>query len=199
MSAINAEDLSIHYGDKVVIRDFTYRFDKGCYAFVGPNGSGKSSLLRVLAGLEKNFTGNLILPFEGKLNEKRSYLPDTPKFYPFIRVHEFINMVCKIRSVDADKYLARFGDVFQVSSIQDQKMNSLSLGQTKRVFCLLTLLDECPIWILDEPSNGLDAPSREALSEAIQDHAKEGLVIMSEHNQAFLSSLPECRQIPLGA
>jgi len=189
MSFIDAKNISIVFEKKRVITNFTYSFPAGCYALVGPNGCGKSSLLKVLAGINLNFQGKLTIHEKTRYNEQRTFLPDIPKFYPFIKAKEFISMVCRVRGIDTQKYMLRFGEVFKIHEFFHQPINSLSLGQTKRLFCMVTLIDEAPIWILDEPSNGLDTFSKEMLIECIKNHSKGNLVVFSEHNRDVIEKI----------
>ncbi len=198
MVFIATNELSISFGQKKVIDNFSSYFYAGCYCLVGPNGSGKSSLLKVLAGVNKNYQGQLGLHQQERYNEVRTYLPDVPKFYPFLKAREFVEMVCRVRGIDSAKYLLRFGEAFKINEFLQQPLHSLSLGQTKRLFCTVTLIDEARIWILDEPSNGLDRLSREMLVESIKNHAQENLVIISEHNMDVVESIGSVKVIPLG-
>ena len=196
-SMINVYTIIKKYGNKVILDHFDQGFERGCYCIIGPNGSGKSTLLKILAGLDKDFSGKIDFP-NGDINKLRTYLPDIPKYYPFIKAFEFIEMVCKIRDIDCAKYIDRFSVPFKLQDVLDLPLRSLSLGQMKRVFCTVSLIDEAPIWILDEPSNGLDMQAREALVSAIHNHTKTGVVILSEHNQQTIKSIGELQFIKLG-
>jgi ABC-type multidrug transport system ATPase subunit len=106
-------------------------------------------------------------------------------------------MVCQVRKIDPEKYINRFGAVFGLKEIFPQPMGVLSLGQTKRLFASVTLIDEAPIWILDEPSNGLDRGSQEFLIQCIQNHSQDHLVIFSEHNREWIKKFPGLQTLDL--
>ena len=193
---ITTDNLARKFENKTVLEKFSYTFTGGCYCVLGPNGSGKSTLLKILAGLDSEYGGSVSLPENN--NTKRTYLPDVPKYHPFIKGREFLEMVSKIRGIDLKKYLDRFAEDFKLHEILDLKLEELSLGQTKRLFCCITLIDEAPIWVLDEPSNGLDKVSRKRLIKSILDDTSNGgIVIMSEHNAQKLREIGEYHKIDI--
>ncbi|MFK7828041.1 MAG: hypothetical protein AB8G05_28085 [Oligoflexales bacterium] len=74
-----------------------------------------------------------------------------------------------------------------VSPEQILKCRAMSLGQIKKLFLVAILIDECPLWILDEPTNGLDQKAVNFLAFRIKQHVKnKGTVIFSEHNESFI-------------
>ena len=70
------------------------------------------------------------------------------------------------------------------------KINPLfTLGQLKRIFLSATLIEEVPIWILDEPTNGLDKQSLQTFLSIIKKHSEQNLVIFSSHDEFIINQL----------
>jgi len=174
-------DLSLGYGDNVVIRDLSfdvYRGDK--VGIIGRNGSGKSTLLKTLVGQLAPVKGEIRLGHQvdvayfdqelSDLNPEQSVLDSLWELDPQA-------VVGKIRS-----YLARFGftdeDPFKLIS-------SLSGGEKTKLSLARLLYHPANFIIFDEPTNHLDMDSRERLEEALIEY--DGSCLIVSHDRYFLN------------
>ncbi len=141
----------------------------------GPNGAGKSSLLRMLAGLIPCHHGrierhgaialadeNLALDGNNRLQEALSFWAHMDGATP----------------ATLQKAMERF----QLSHLADLPVRMLSTGQRKRAILTRLVASPALIWLLDEPGNGLDTASLDALGAAMKEHvAKGGAIIAASH------------------
>jgi heme exporter protein A len=106
-------------------------------------------------------------------------------------------MCAAIRRIDGARYIARYGAAFGLDDFLRQRVATLSLGQKKKLLLTVTMIDEAPVWILDEPSNGLDAAGLAAVTSALSAHAERGVVILADHRGALVEAIPGVRSMPI--
>ncbi len=130
------------------------------YGFIGPNGAGKSTLIRTLLGFMKASGGEgyvLGQPVRvgAKDNLRRvGYLPSEAIFYKGMRVGEVLAYAAKLRGVDCRKKARELADLLTMD--MGQKVETLSLGNRKKVSIVAALQHEPELYVLDEPTSGLD-------------------------------------------
>lgn len=192
---LRAEKIEKRYNGRSVFGQFNCTFESGLYVLKGRNGCGKSTLLRILGGLDSSYTGALTYTsLSGKsINHDRAYLPDTPETYPNIKGREFIEMISYIRKIDPQKYIDRYRCQFSLDGLLSLPFRAMSLGQKKKLFATVCLIDEVSLWILDEPTNRLDARALFGLKNAIRSFSEKGIVIIAEHNHECLEEVPNLR------
>nr|WP_283938019.1 heme ABC exporter ATP-binding protein CcmA [Sphingomonas caseinilyticus] len=134
----------------------------------GPNGSGKSSLIRLVAGL--------LRPAAGRIERAEAALAD--------------NLLALDRELTLSRALAfwkgpRLGDAMRAFALEDLAhlpVRLLSTGQAKRAQLARVMASGAPLWLLDEPQNGLDRKGLAELDEAIAAHrAQGGAVLAASH------------------
>ena len=174
-----------------VISNFNYHFTSGTYCLKGPNGCGKSTLLKILAGIDRTYSGSVHL---NKVDNKKqnqtykrimTYLPDQPTFFIGTPAIEVIKILCGIRKTDFRPQLEKYSTLFKMYPYLHQPIESLSLGQRKKIFLSATLIQELPLWLLDEPTNGLDDSAMKLLAQEISDR-KNSITIFSSHSEEFI-------------
>jgi ABC-2 type transport system ATP-binding protein len=163
------------------------------YGLLGKNGAGKTTLLKQISGLLYPDKGeSLIL---GKMAGKRD--PDTLKelfflpeeFYlPTISIKTFVNLHDKFYPNFDRSQLEQYLTEFEVDS--SQKLGSLSFGQKKKFYIAFGLATNTSILLFDEPTNGLDIPSKSQFRKIIASSMNENrTIIISTHQIRDLSSL----------
>lgn len=153
----------------------------------GPNGSGKSSLLRVLAGLLPSAAGRLRWAGQDIAEEpeahraRLAYLGHLDAVKPALAVAENLAFWIALGGGDARgaaTALARF----KLDRLADLPARYLSQGQRRRLALARVVALPRALWLLDEPSVGLDAESIAALCAAIEAHrAGGGIAVLSTH------------------
>jgi ABC-type multidrug transport system ATPase subunit len=190
-NVIEAKNLCKVFKGKTILDHLSFTWDAGAYCLYGKNGRGKSTLLRILAGAERDFSGSLhILGNDSVRNPEtanlmRSFLPDHPSFYPKGTTRDLLSFVASVRKIRPSKE-----DPFDLGELLSKPLDQQSLGQRKRSFFGAVLLPSVPLWILDEPTNGLDSHYQTIFFDHVQSHTRSGgTVVIATHDSAVASTL----------
>lgn len=132
----------------------------------GPNGSGKSSLLRLAAGLLTAAAGEVVRADAGFADEGLALDPRQP-------------LARALAFWDAAGGMAAMG----LDRLAEMPVRMLSTGQRKRAVLARVIASGAPLWLLDEPGNGLDAEGLERLAAAMAAHRAQGGAILAASHQ----------------
>ncbi|GIL39422.1 heme ABC exporter ATP-binding protein CcmA [Roseiterribacter gracilis] len=187
-------DLACRRGGRLVFRDLGLELGPGeALVLTGPNGAGKSSLLRLLAGLTPPEAGTLTLdgaPADRELLAQTvALLGHETAIKSVLTVGEQIGRTgC---GVDAALH------AFDLLNLRDTPGRLLSAGQKRRAALARVLASNRAIWLLDEPTLGLDASSQALLANAIEgQRARGGSVVVATHAELGVANP---RELKLGA
>jgi len=194
-AAFRAEQLSCRRGDRLIFQGLDFSMPPGgALLLLGRNGSGKSSLLRLLAGLLKPASGQLFWGDQALASEREAhagrlhYLGHQDAVKPVLTVEE--NLLFWARLHDPATPPERISlalDTFNLKLLAQTPGKLLSAGQTRRLALARLLAARAPLWLLDEPSVGLDHDSLGRLEQALAEHrAAGGLVALSTHAEIAL-------------
>jgi ABC-2 type transport system ATP-binding protein len=185
---IDVKNISFKYaGQKNLVFDgFSLQLkENNIYGLLGKNGTGKSTLLYLISGLLRAKTGSVY--FDSVETSKR--LPETLQEI-FIVPEEFdlpamtLNQYVKINEPFYPRFSREVLEAclkdFELST--DLKLNALSMGQKKKVFMSFALAAGTKLLLMDEPTNGLDIPSKSQFRKVIAQHMTEDrTLIISTH------------------
>jgi heme exporter protein A len=187
MTRLTAEALACLRGEQLVFTRLDFSLDAGeTLLLTGPNGSGKSSLLRVLAGLLRPISGQLLRngsPIRDDLGTYQGsvhYLGHSDAIKPALTVRENLEFWARLRGDRSrvEPALAHFG----LSDLSALSAQMLSAGQRRRLALARLLATPADLWLLDEPSVGLDQASLRSLATALNDHRRGGgLAVIATH------------------
>jgi len=182
MKALIVRNLRKSYGETEVLKGVTIEVEEGeVFALLGPNGAGKTTLIRVLAEGLRYDSGEVLVfgrPLSKETARLIGYVPQESIAYDVLTVRENLSFYADL--YDAPK--GRIWRLMETFGLPDKKARELSGGQRKKLNLAIALLNEPRILILDEPSNGLDVPSRRELWEIIRRFKREGrTVIIATH------------------
>lgn len=179
-----AENLAAERGGRVVLEGVSFALGSGeLLAVTGPNGSGKSTTLRLIAGLVRPTGGTLRLdpPQEDGIGACVHYLGHLDGLKPNLSLADnlsFWRRLWRGTGPDTDAALDRVG----LAGLADLPAGILSAGQRRRAAVARLLLDNRPIWLLDEPTTALDAAAERILGDLIGEHlAGGGMVAAATH------------------
>ncbi|NCP11555.1 MAG: heme ABC exporter ATP-binding protein CcmA [Sphingomonadales bacterium] len=176
ISLLSCEAVACARGGRDLFAGLSFALRAGGAVHVtGPNGAGKSSLLRLLAGLLEPVAGRVARTASCALVDERAAL-DADR-----TVAQALRFWARIDASPApmiDSALVRMG----CAHLAAIPVRLLSTGQRKRVAIARTIASGAPIWLLDEPANGLDRDALPLLERAIADHrADGGGVVIASH------------------
>jgi len=177
-------------GDRLVFRGLGFTLAPGdALVLGGPNGSGKSSLLRLMAGLLVPTAGALTwdgVPVDADREAQRArigYLGHLDALKPALTVRETLTLHARLHGGRADvaAALAALG----VTALIDRPCRFLSAGQRRRVALARLLVAPAPLWLLDEPTVGLDEAGLAAFRAAAAAHRRAGGAIVAATHAAL--------------
>ncbi|MBL7742679.1 MAG: ABC transporter ATP-binding protein [Chitinophagaceae bacterium] len=192
---IRIENLSKRFKKLQALDDINAFFSTGqVVSLIGPNGSGKTTLIKSILGMVKADSG--IIYVDGKkINGDPSYrgrigyMPQIGRYPDNMRVGQLFRMLKNIRKVPDAALDTDLLVKFNLASIFDKPMRTLSGGTRQKVSAALAFYFNPEILILDEPTAGLDPLSSEILKEKImQEKRKNKLILITSH---ILSDLDE--------
>lgn len=191
MPMIEVENLTKRYRDRVAVDRLTFTVPEGeILGFLGPNGAGKSTTMKMLTGFLPPTEGRIKIAgfdvFEQPLEVKRriGYLPETPPLYMEMTVKGYLRFVSALRQVPRSKVgseVERVGQLCGLGQVMDRIIQNLSKGYRQRVGIAQALLNDPPLLILDEPTEGLDPAQRAEVRALIKSLAGKHTVILSTH------------------
>ncbi|WP_297486949.1 ABC transporter ATP-binding protein [Thermococcus sp.] len=179
MRAIEVRGLRKSYGNFIALNGINLDVDEGeVFALLGPNGAGKTTLIRILAeGL--SYDSGEIRVFGESLSKKTArligYAPQESLAYDDLTVRENLEFYADLYDVPGkrvDELIERF------KLPAKKKAKELSGGFKKRLNLAVALLYDPRVLVLDEPSTGLDVPSKRELWELIKEFREEGKTVL---------------------
>jgi heme exporter protein A len=192
-----AENLACERGGRLVFSNVSFELHAGeMMDLRGPNGAGKSSLLRLLAGLNTAAAGRIVLE-NGKssasLAEQSHYVGHDEANKPALTVSQ--NLQFWAQFLGGTETILPLG-AFNLTGLKNDQALLLSAGQKRRLALTRLLLAKRSLWLLDEPSVGLDSESLDKLRKVITSHLQEGgMVIAATHAELGVKAV---RQLQLG-
>ncbi|MFJ8518708.1 ABC transporter ATP-binding protein [Lysinibacillus xylanilyticus] len=166
---LQLSNVSFRYMKKPILQDVSFSFPVGqIVGLVGENGSGKSTLLKVLAGLLRPTSGEVLLngmPVTRRSADKIAYLPDIDLFFDYYTGEQlFQHYASQFEDFSYDKACI-VAEFLQVD--KNVKLGQLSKGNRGRMKMAATLGREVPFYLMDEPFSGLDPIVREQLIKGL--------------------------------
>lgn len=191
---IRIEKLGFSYGQVPVLKNITMNLEPGkIYGLLGENGVGKTTLLTLLAGLKKPLQGSIDIdgsaPYSRapQVLENQFYLADEMLPVP-MKAAEYAQITGEFWPNYKQDTFEEIMELFENTS--DKKMNEMSTGQLKKTYISLALALGCKYLFLDEPTNGLDIPSKAQFRSALMKYTGEdSTIVISTHQVRDLENI----------
>ncbi|MDR2857845.1 MAG: heme ABC exporter ATP-binding protein CcmA [Novosphingobium sp.] len=182
---LTANDLACRRGDRVLFAGLSLALAPGeSLQVAGANGIGKSSLIRILAGLMRPFAGAV------ERTGAVGLVDDRPALDPHLPLGKALAFWQRTDGA-ADGKLVRLG----LADLLDVPVRYLSTGQKKRAALARLIGQAAPVWLLDEPLNGLDSQAARLTEALAAEHCAAGGICVIASHQSF--TLPGMRQLAL--
>ena len=191
---IRIEKLGFSYGQVPVLKNITMNLEPGkIYGLLGENGVGKTTLLTLLAGLKKPLQGSIDIdgsaPYSRtpQVLENQFYLADEMLPVP-MKAAEYARITGEFWPNYKQDTFEEIMELFENTS--DKKMSEMSTGQLKKTYISLALALGCKYLFLDEPTNGLDIPSKAQFRSALMKYTGEdSTIVISTHQVRDLENI----------
>ncbi len=191
---VTIQNLNFNYSKHLVFKDISLTLETGkIYGLLGQNGVGKTTLLKIMSGLLKLKSGNCNIMGYNPYDRKPGFLQEL-FFIPedFVGPDIVVNDFAKLRGQFYPRYDSnKFGRLMTDFDVNgNSKFTQLSFGQQKKAIIAFALSTNTKLILLDEPSNGLDIPSKSQLRKVIsQASTEESCIVISTHQVRDLENL----------
>ena len=188
-AGLEVRDISAIRGERLVLRGLSFIVPPGgALLLLGANGSGKSTLLRVLAGLKRPDAGSVL--WMGETEAPVAYLGHQDAVKPGLTALENLRFAAQTgRGTMLDALAA-----LDLLALADLPARLLSAGQKRRLALARLVLSPAPVWLLNEPTLGLDTAAVDRLGGLLAAHrAGGGVVVTATHLPLPLPDAAELR------
>lgn len=181
--SLEIKNLSKRYTNDYVFRDFSYKFNEsGICLIVGKSGSGKTTLMRIIAGLDEKFEGEVI----GGGIKHVSIAFQEYRLFDGLSALQNVHLENVTEAARAEKLLHTLGFT---DEDYNKPAHDLSGGMKQRVSIARAIFKQSEILLLDEPTKEIGKENIERLAELIKSESEKRLVIVITHNEEDFSAL----------
>ncbi|GAA3636148.1 ABC transporter ATP-binding protein [Lactobacillus hamsteri] len=186
------KDLSYKKNQKTILHDVNLNLDQGkIVALLGENGAGKTTLMRIIAGVAKNYKGEVEVDGTTKEADRKAKLSFTDGLSGFsdsIKIQEVVDFYINIFN-DFDEN--EFEELRKFMKLDpEMKLSQLSRGMREKLIIALTFSRKADLYLLDEPFGGIDAMARKKIiNSIIMWKDEKATILISDHFVNEISTL----------
>lgn len=196
---INIKNITINYGKKNAIENFTYEFAEGkIFAIIGKNGCGKSTLLKAIMSILKLSSGNIYvnnIDISSSILYKKNigYVPENIYLFEKFTGFEYLSFIGRFRGINNLKFkILELAKLSEISYLLDQTISTYSKGTKQKLVFIGAIIHNPKILILDEPFDGMDQLTVLKYIDFLKFFAKNGgTVIFTSHDENVISNLSD--------
>jgi ABC-2 type transport system ATP-binding protein len=188
---IQVEHLSKYFGPVMAVHDVSFQVERNeIVGLLGNNGAGKTTIMRVLttylpatSGVAK-VAGFDVMTQSMDVRRRIGYLPESIPLYPEMRVEEYLHYRAKLKGVDRKQRPGRVAYCLErcrVREVQRRLLGTLSKGYRQRVGLADAMINDPPILILDEPTDGLDPGQKSETLGTLRELGRDHTIMLSSH------------------
>jgi len=184
-------DVSKFFGDHKALDSATIKIEDGTtIGIVGPNGAGKTTLIRLLCGILKPSTGQIVIDgmdlqkYPTEIKKIIGYLPEEPNLYERPKAGELLEYFGLLYGVPREKINQRIDELLTLVGLSDRKdwrVSSFSKGMRQRLAISRALIHDPKIIVFDEPTMGLDPLTSRKIRDFIKTLKKDKTIILCTH------------------
>ncbi|MCI2039513.1 MAG: ABC transporter ATP-binding protein [Clostridium luticellarii] len=163
MEVLKLQNISKNIGKNKIIKDLSLTINQGeIFGFLGPNGAGKTTTIKMIVGFLKPTSGKIyvygrdILQHRIESIKNMAAMVESPDMYPYLTGLENLKQLARLdRNIDENNIINALEEV-GLKDKMNQKFKTYSMGMKQRLAIAQVLLGNKKLWLLDEPTNGLD-------------------------------------------
>lgn len=194
------------YGDFQALKNIDLSIKRGeLFGFLGPNGAGKTTLIRILTGIIKPTSGQVLIGAHDLFKEPEKakrligYVPDRPYLYEKLSPLEYFDFMGGLYNVERQQVLSRGEEMLKLFNLWDRRndlIESFSHGMKQKVAMSAAILHDPKILVVDEPTVGLDPRSVRVIKNFFKSLIKKGAtVFLATHTLSVAQDL--CHRIAI--
>lgn len=204
--AIEAQNLSMRFGDFVAVDHVSFRIRRGeIFGFLGSNGCGKSTTMKMLTGLlpasdgQAWLFGNVVDPRDMATRGRVGYMSQAFSLYSELSVRQNLELHARLFHVAADEIPGRVEEMaarFGLEPVMDDLPERLPLGIRQRLSLAVAMVHKPELLILDEPTSGVDPVARDAFWRLLAELSRRDKVtiFISTH---FMNEAERCDRMSM--
>ena len=201
---IHVQELCKSFQQKPILTDLNFHLEAGDrLALLGPNGSGKTLLIKIIATLIKPTSGSIEIAGYDAIKDVRpvrpliGYVPQTFEGYPTLSIQEYLEFFAAAYKLEKGQRATGIQDVLELmdlATLQDEKVEHLSLGQKQRLCLAKTFLHDPLVWLFDAPIPLLDPQGQVEVGALIQELGAMGKTVILATN-SLTDVITSCNRV----
>jgi ribosome-dependent ATPase len=205
-TAIEAEHLTMRFGDFTAVDDVSFRIGRGeIFGFLGSNGCGKTTTMKMLTGLlpasegVARLFGKPVDANDMEIRRRVGYMSQAFSLYGELTVRQNLDLHARLFSLAPDAIPGRVAEMarrFDLAPVMDALPDALPLGIRQRLSLAVAMIHSPEILILDEPTSGVDPVARDGFWQILSDLSRQDgvTIFVSTH---FMNEAERCDRISL--
>ena len=182
---LETKGLTKKFKDQIAVNNVSLSIrENSVFGLLGPNGAGKSTILKMVTGIMKPSSGEILFenhPWSRKDLKDIGALIENPAIYPNLTAIENLKLACTLYGLP-DARAKEVLNIVDLKKADKKKIKNFSMGMKQRLGLGIAIINKPKLLILDEPTNGLDPIGIEELRELIRSFPSQGMtVILSSH------------------